>query len=88
VDGKFKKTDNVRSAFNRLLKKLEWKGKSFKVLRKTGASMLNTHEQHRHSRFRYLGHSDKSIADKHYAAPGRDLFNEAVLWLGRQLKIE
>ena len=35
----------------------------------------------------YLGHSPKSIQDKHYKAPDRDQFDEIVTWLGQHFKL-
>jgi hypothetical protein len=32
----------------------------------------------------FLGHSAKSIADRHYAAESQALLAEAVEWLGRE----
>jgi hypothetical protein len=87
-DGKFHKSDNVRSAFNRLLLKVNMTGRSFKLLRKTGATILNTHPQHRHSRFLYLGHSPRGVSDINYSKPSQALFNEAIKWLGEQFGIE
>ena len=82
-DGKYEKSDNVRSAFSRLARKLKIT-KSFKVVRKTAASKLATHDTYKSYVPLFLGHSPHTIADKHYAALSQELFDKAVLWLGKQ----
>jgi hypothetical protein len=32
----------------------------------------------------FLGHSPRTMKDRHYAAPATELFDKAVLWLGKQ----
>jgi integrase len=78
-----KKNDNVKSAYSRLVKSLKIKDpKSLKLFRKTGASTLKTHEIYGQFDTLYLGHSPRSIADKHYSAYSQELFDRAVEWLG------
>jgi hypothetical protein len=33
----------------------------------------------------FLGHSPRTVADRHYVVPPQELLDEAVTWLGRQL---
>lgn len=62
---------------------------SFKSLRKTGNTTLGGSE-YRDLRHHYLGHSEKSIADKHYDVESvefRAIFDKAVDFIGRKLEI-
>ena len=61
--------------------------KSPKFLRKTGASKIAEHPVYGRFYTLYLGHSPKSIADKHYVTPPQDLFDEAISWLRDQMPI-
>ena len=85
-DGKYKRTDNVNSAYRRLAKKVKF-WKPFKLIRKTGASKLEEHEIYRGFVQLYLGHSPRSIADRHYALPASDLFDRAICWLREQFGV-
>jgi integrase len=82
--GNYHKTDNIKKAFERLCKKVKIKAKTFKHFRKTGSTKLGEHKIHKGYIGLYLGHSPKSIADIHYAEHSKELFNEAVQWLGEQ----
>lgn len=53
----------------------------FKAFRTIGATLIESHPVYGRFTSYYLGHSPKSIKDKHYAAPGADIFNEAMDWL-------
>jgi integrase len=83
IDGKLVKSDNIRSNFAHLQKRLKFK-KSLKLLRKTAATMLESHPVYGRYTSHFLGHSPRSIKDKHYAAPSQELFDEAIAWLGQQ----
>jgi integrase len=61
--------------------------KPLKLLRKTTATLLESHETYGRCTSLYLGHVPRSMADKHYAAPAQELFDRAVTWLGQQLGI-
>lgn len=80
ADGK--KTDAVRSAFARLLKKTGLKG-SFKLFRKTSASLL-ADSQWPDVRHLFLGLAAGNIADIHYARAAQGRLAEALAWLGQQ----
>jgi integrase len=87
VDGKLKSSDNVATNYSHLRAKLKGFTKPFKSLRKTGATLLDSHpEYHRFSKL-YLGHAPDSIKDRHYvdASQLQPQFDAALLWLGRQL---
>jgi hypothetical protein len=87
---KYSKTDNVASAYYRLVRKLKSKKlighKCLKQLRKTSPSMLEGNSRYDHLARHFLGHSPRGVADKHYINPNQDLFDEAVMWLGEQFK--
>lgn len=82
-DGKLATNDNVRSAFERATRKLEIK-KSFKVLRKTAASKLESNQEFARFGELFLGHAPSSVKDRHYAQHDSEHFAKAVAWLGEQ----
>jgi hypothetical protein len=87
LDGKMKSTDNIASNYTHLKRKLKSKGfdaKPLKLIRKTSASLLGSHEVYGRFTSHFLGHSPRSIADKHYVRPDQHLFDEAIGWLGQQ----
>ncbi|OWK45539.1 hypothetical protein FRUB_01870 [Fimbriiglobus ruber] len=81
--GKMRKSDNVATVFNTLKRKINVSaaGKSLKVFRKTSATRLKSNPVHRDLRFLFLGHSERSIADRHYAAADQSQLDAAVDWL-------
>jgi integrase len=85
-----KNKDNVRSAFERLMRKEKIKDpkgqrRTFKSLRKTASTILGSSKDYaRHAQY-FLGHAPDNTADSFYVVPSQDAFNEAVLWLGQQL---
>jgi len=83
--GKVGKNDNVRKAYERLCRNLGIaKPKPLKLLRKTSATLLETHEQYgRYSQY-FLGHAPSTVAEKRYAKPSGEVFDLAVEWLGEQ----
>lgn len=88
VNGKVKKSDNIRSAYSRVVRKLKLEPKPLKLIRKTCATKLADHPEYANCRFMYLGHSDVTIADKHYVKPNQKLFDQAILWLGKQFGLK
>jgi integrase len=85
VNGKKRGSDNFRSNFTHLQDKLKGFNKPPKLLRKTAATLLDSHPEYSRYSTLFLGHSPRSIADRHYIKPSQEQFDEAVLWLGRQL---
>ena len=83
VDGKSKRADSFRSLYLALARALAF-DKPMKELRKTSASLLESHKDYGRFTSLFLGHAPTTIKDKHYAAPPQTLFDEAVLWLGKQ----
>jgi integrase len=82
--GRTVRSDGFRSSYRVFQRRLGFK-KTLKYLRKTGASLLNSHPVYGRLTDLYLGHAPKTMAERHYAAPPQELFDEAVTWLGRQL---
>lgn len=76
-------TDSIRSAYRRLVEKT---GIDIgpKLLRKTAASKLEEHDIYSRHVQLYLGHSEKTIAGRHYAKPAQESFDQAITWLHDQ----
>jgi len=84
-DGKTYKTDNVHSSWKRLQKALDWKKlKPYMLLRKTSASLLETHAEYGRYAQYFLGQAPKTVADKRYVKPSEEQFKAACKWLGQQ----
>lgn len=86
-DGRIAKTDNVRSAFARLCRKLKIEAGEFKRFRKTSASLLRESNDYASIVNYFLGHSPQSMSDRHYAKPPQKLLDEAIEWLGKEYGI-
>jgi integrase len=85
IGGKLVKADGFTSNYKHLQRRLDFH-KPMKLLRKTGATLLESHEVYGRFTGYFLGHSPRSMKDRSYAAPSQTLFDEAVLWLGQQLR--
>ena len=83
ADGKTHSSDNIASNFNRLRGKLGI-AKSLDKLRKTSATKIESHAYYGRYKGHFLGHSPRTIAEKNYAAPSKELFDEILAWLGEQ----
>jgi hypothetical protein len=69
-------------------------GITLKALRSVSSTLLENHtvalpsgdtiNPYAHCVILFLAHSQKSMKDKHYAAPPQRLFDEAVKWLRSQ----
>lgn len=79
-DGKQKKNDNVRNAFERLRTKLGI-DKPLKSLKKTSASLIRGNKDYRGLEDLFLGHAPRKISDRHYTKPPEELLGEATNWL-------
>jgi hypothetical protein len=85
VDGKYKASDSIATNYNHLKVKLKKEGivaRPMKLLRKTSATKIESNKEYGRYAAYFLGHSPRTIKDKHYAAPSGDLFDEIVDWLG------
>lgn len=78
--GGTRKKDLLSKAWNRVEAKIP-----LKAFRSIAATLLESHETYGRYKGHFLGHSPKSIADKHYAAPSPALFDQAVNWLRSQI---
>jgi intergrase/recombinase len=87
ADGKLCKIDNIVSAFSRLRKETKIK-KQLKLIRKTSATLLKSGKNFSGVDAIFLGHSPRSVADRHYAQVPQALFDEAVKWLGVQYGVK
>jgi integrase len=83
ADGKFKKTDNVKNAFDRLRTKVGIK-KTLKSFKKTSASLLRGEERFQNLEDLFLGHAPQKISDRHYTQVPGQLLDRAILWLETQ----
>jgi len=89
IDGKYVRKDIIARTMYLWQKKQWGKTTSFKSLRKTGCTQLNGSD-YRDMRSYYLGHSPRSIAEKHYDVDSpafRERFNAAVEYIGKSLDI-
>ena len=82
-DDKERRYDTVQSLYSRL-KRISGIAKPMKNLRKTSASLLATHPQHKYFASYFLAHAPRSVADEFYVVPDDAQFFEALDWLGRQ----
>lgn len=57
--------------------------KPLSLIRKTSASLIESKAEYGRYVPHFLGHSPKSVTDKHYRAPSGTLFDEILDWLGR-----
>jgi integrase len=79
--------DAVFAAYRRLRQTLpSFKGTP-KQVRSFAASLLESSEEHARFSSLFLGHSPRGVKDQHYvdSRKGQALFDQAVLWLGRQV---
>lgn len=79
-DGGTRKKDLMSKAWTRAEAKIP-----LKAFRSVAATLLESHPTYGRYKGHFLGHSPKSIADKHYAAPSPELFDQAVNWLRDQI---
>lgn len=86
TDQKLKSSDNVATIFNTIKQRIGMtgKGKSLKVFRKTSATRLKGNRDHKDVRFLFLGHSEKNLADIHYADVTQEMLDAATEWLRTQ----
>lgn len=87
--GKFKRSDAVKNSFYRVLKKTKIKG-SFKQLRKTGASLLETKildAKEKHLTSVYLAHAEQGTK-RHYTEQDYEALDKPLAELGELLGIK
>lgn len=84
--GKYCKSDNVKNAYERVLKKLSL-ARPFKLLRKTSATLIHSHERFRGLDQLFLGHAPAPIPEKHYSATGRNALDAALEYMREEYPI-
>lgn len=85
--GRFVKTDTIGRCWGRLMEDLQMKRRPLKLIRKTAASLLEGHKEFGRYAQYFLGHSPRTVAERHYVVPSQDRFDEAVTWLGEQFAL-
>jgi len=86
-NGKFSRISNIKCNFFRIQRKTGIK-KPLKSVRKTSASLLETHLEYGRYAEYFLGEAPSSITAKHYAKPSKEQFDAAICWLGTQYGIK
>jgi len=59
-----------------------------KKLKKTSASIVRNNRHYQGLESLFLGHAPASVADRHYTTVPQELLDEAIVWLGQELKID
>lgn len=85
ADGGLSRTDTIKSAYNRLCGRLKIATKPLKCLRKTGATILESHLGYNYYVNYYLGHSPRSQKEQHFSLPNNQEFFAALAWLREQI---
>ena len=82
-NGRVSRTDNIKKGYERLCKGLQIdKPRPLMFLRKTSASLLETHDTYGRFAQYFLGQAPQSLAERRYAKPSPEQFEAAVRWLG------
>lgn len=84
TNGRTKLRDNINSAFRRVSRKLGLMTVTLKQFRATSATVLNKHKDYARFAQHFLGQSPRTIAERHYVVQSQELFDEAIVWLGKQ----
>jgi integrase len=79
----YQHSDSIASRFKGVCRKAKVKVTP-KQLRTTAASKLGEHENFKFYAQYFLGHSPRTVADKHYVKPSDEEFAKALKWLGDQ----
>jgi|SRR5579884_246975 len=83
VGEKVIRADIIETKYRKLKKRLTF-DKPLKQLRKTGSTLLDKFDPSERISTMYLGHSPRSMKDRHYSRPDQERFDEAIAWLGQQ----
>ena len=81
---KGKKSDNIKSAYARLAKRLKVPTKPLMLIRKTSSTMLGEHTSYKFYAQYFLAQAPRNTADGHYVRPSEAEFKEACEWLWRE----
>jgi integrase len=82
-DGKLVSNDSIKSNYWRLQRRLGF-AKPLSHLRKTSASLLETHPEFASYAPHFLGHAPRGVTDRRYVRPSQDRLDRALAWLGEQ----
>ena len=83
TDGVFNRTDNTKSVYRHLQDFIS-QPKPIKLLRKTSASLLETHPTYGRYVGYFLAHSPRTVRDKSYVVPSQEQFDAATNWLEKE----
>ena len=88
-DGKTVRLDGIGNVWHVLIRQFPEPTcrKTFKALRKTGATLLASTPQFFFCSWMYLGHSARTIAERAYIEPNQPQFDAALAWLGEQFGV-
>jgi integrase len=86
-DGEFRKTDNIKNAYERVLRKVSF-SKPFTLTRKTSATLINADNRFRGLDQLFLGHAPATIAEKHYTATSKSALDEALAFLRKTYTVD
>ena len=78
---RYKRIDNIRSAYTRAFKRLKITARPLSLIRKTGSSALRQNPKYAGFAEYYLGHAPATVADRHYIKPSAEMFDAALGWL-------
>ena len=83
--GKFVECDSIRTLYSRHARR-QGVGMSMKYIRKTSATLIDRETKRFDERIAtlFLGHSPRSIKDRHYSRPADEILDEALEWLRGQ----
>lgn len=81
------RSDSIRSCFRNAMKAAGVNG-SVKQLRATAATKLGSHRDYKSYAPYFLGHSPRTVADKHYVVPHEEEFFAALAWLETALGLK
>ena len=84
---KLRRTDAIHLSFKRVLKKAPTIRGAFKMLRKSGTTLLEKNPEHARFQYLYLADVPKGIAAKHYAGADQEGFDRALEWLREQITV-
>ena len=86
-NGKYRKTDNIKNAFDRLKARTSI-SKPLKAFKKSSASKLRDSEKYNGVEDLFLGHAPQKMSDKHYTTTPQRLLDSAICWLAAEYGLE
>jgi integrase len=86
VGGRLVACDSIKCQWEDVERRAGLK-RPFKLLRKSAATMIESHETYGRLTGLFLGHAPATMASKHYAQAPQALLDSAIEWLADQFKI-